>query len=273
MVAMPKVVCFYGRDSMNAGRSIHRRLSHWCMLLSSFMLATSTPAIADKDYPTSIINDSGSPATLTKCEAWARDINKTILYSHASVPNMLSDLGISFTNNSDKTITALRLEVLPYDLTNALIGLPQHLDTDTNRSADKMAVSPGASFDLLGPRSWHPGYNIFQNSDHVSCAITAVKFADGSIWTASSTTTLQCNSSQSVIGGLTLTIDLDARTINVYSARLGRSQIFSTTAFTETEIDWQESERNGSVVYMTLNRRSGQVTISSGDRRVTIPCK
>jgi len=157
-----------------------------CILLTSFVVASSTAALADKNYPTSIINDPDSPVTLMKCEAWARDINKTILYSHASIPNMLSDLGISFTNNSDKTVTALRLQVSTYDITNAPVqpfGVPQHLDTDTNRSADKMAVSPGASFDLLGPRSWHPGYNIFQNSDHVSCQITAVRFADGTVWT------------------------------------------------------------------------------------------
>lgn len=159
------------------------------ILVGSFLIASSAPAIADKDYPTSIISDPDSPVTLMKCEAWARDINKTILYSHASVPNMLSDLGISFSNNSDKTVTALRIEVSTYDITNAPVqpfGVPQHLDTDTNRSADKMAVSPGASLDLLGPRSWHPGYNIFQNSDHVSCEITAVRFADGTVWTAGS---------------------------------------------------------------------------------------
>jgi hypothetical protein len=160
--------------------------SRCCLLIGSFIAASSTVAVADKDYPTSIINDPDSPVTLMKCEAWARDINKTILYSHASIPNMLSDLGISFTNNSDKTVTALRLEVSTYDITNAPVqpfGVPQHLDTDTNRSGDKMAVSPGASFDFLGPRSWHPGYNIFQNSDHVSCEITAVRFADGTVWT------------------------------------------------------------------------------------------
>lgn len=174
---------------MSTGRSIRGALTRCCIMIGLIIIGSSAAAVADKDYPTSIINDAGSPVTLTKCEAWARDINKTILYSHASVPNMLSDLGISFTNNSDKTVTALRVEVSTYDITNAPVqafGVPQHLDTDTNRSADKMAVSPGTSFDLLGPRSWHPGYNIFQNSDHVSCEITAVRFADGTVWTAGS---------------------------------------------------------------------------------------
>lgn len=165
-----------------------------CVLLGIFIVASSPAAIADKNYPTSIINDPDAPVTLVKCEAWARDINKTILYSHASVPNMLSDLGISFTNNADKTVSALRLEISTYDITNAPVqpfGMPQHFDTDTNRAADKMAVLPGSSFDLLGPRSWHPGYNVFQNSDHVSCEITAVRFADGTVWTLGSSTPSQ----------------------------------------------------------------------------------
>lgn len=180
-------VCPAKGADVGAGRSIHRQLPRCFMLLGSFVLATSTTAIADKDYPTSIINNSESPVTLTKCEAWARDINKTVLYSHASVPNMLSDVGISFMNNSNKTITALRLEASTYDMTNAALPMsPRVLDSETNRSADKMSVAPGTSFDLLGPRSWHPGYNIFENADHITCAVTVVKFADGTIWTATS---------------------------------------------------------------------------------------
>jgi hypothetical protein len=146
------------------------------------VLASSTAAIADKDYPTSVINDAGSPVTLTKCEAWARDINKTILYSHASVPNVLFDLGIAFTNTSDKPVTALRVETVSYDAFNTVLRTGQ-LDTQQDPSADKLSVAPGASFDLLGPKSWHGG-NDLTNRDRVSCKIIAVKFADGTVWTA-----------------------------------------------------------------------------------------
>jgi hypothetical protein len=92
------------------------------------------------------------------------------------------DLGIAFTNTSDKPVTALRVEIISYDAFNSMLRTGQ-LDTQQNPSADKLSVAPGASFDLLGPKSWHGG-NDLTNRDHVSCKITAVKFADGTVWTA-----------------------------------------------------------------------------------------
>jgi hypothetical protein len=165
--------------------------------LSIFYGASMAPSLADKQYPTTIVAPTGSPVSITKCEAWARDIHVGSMGFNASNPNMLSDIGISFVNNSDKSITALRLEVTSYDIANAPIELPMQLDTDANRSADRMTVPARASFDLLGPRSWHPRYNIFQNADHVSCVVTVVRFADGSVWTPSSSTAAQTKSAMS----------------------------------------------------------------------------
>ena len=167
---------------MATGRSIFRAFSRCCILLGSFIVASSTAAIADKDYATSIINDSDSPATLTKCELWARDANKTILYAHASIPNALAELGVAFTNTSSKPVSVIRVKLALYDAFGTLLKVSE-LDSTSNRSADKMSVAPGSSFDLLGPRGWH-GRHDLPSLDHVSCEITAVKFADGTVWTA-----------------------------------------------------------------------------------------
>jgi hypothetical protein len=178
----PRSFAFDEGDSMRKGRSIHRVFLRCCILLGSFMVVSSTAAIADGDYPTSIINNSDSPVTLTKCEVWARDSNKTILYAHASIPNALIDLGVAFTNTSSKPVTVIRVNLALYDAFDTLLRAGMD-DSTQNRAADKMSVAPGSSFDLLGPRSWH-----FRNDvpalDHVSCEINAVKFADGTVWTA-----------------------------------------------------------------------------------------
>jgi hypothetical protein len=169
---------------MGIGRSIPHSFSRCCLLLGSFMVASSTAAIADKDYPTSIINDSDSPVTLTKCEVWARDANKTIMYAHASIPNALLDVGVAFTNTSSKPVNVIRVKLALYDAFDTSLRAGTD-DSTSNRAADKMSVAPGSSFDLLGPRSWH-FRNDLPSLDHVSCEITAVKFADGTAWTAGS---------------------------------------------------------------------------------------
>lgn len=173
-----------GRLSLPRCTSVGHAILRCCLLPGVLVFASTTPAVADKDYPTSIINDPASPVTLTKCEAWARDWNKTIEFAHASLPNWLFDLGIAFTNTSDKPVIALRVEMISYDGFNTALRTGE-FDTEENRSADNMSVARGASFDLLGPRSWHR-YNGVANRDHVSCAIIAVKFADGTVWTAGS---------------------------------------------------------------------------------------
>jgi hypothetical protein len=169
---------------MGTKSTIRRVLSRCSVLLGSLMLATSTAALADKDYPTTIINDPESPVTLTKCEVWARDANKTIEFAHASIPNALLDIGVAFTNTSSKTVSVIRVNVSPYDAFNILLAAVTH-DSTENRAADKMAVAPGSSFDLLGPRSWH-FRNDLPSLDHASCQITAVRFADGTAWTVGS---------------------------------------------------------------------------------------
>jgi hypothetical protein len=148
----------------------------------TLLIASPAIAIADEHYPTTIIQNQ-SPVTLTKCEAWAHDANKTVEWAHFSKANAYFNLGIDFTNNSDKAVTALRVETVSYDAFNSEI-VTSDLDTNANRSADKMSVAPGTSFDLLGPKSWQRP-NLHEN-DHVTCEITALKFADGSIWTANS---------------------------------------------------------------------------------------
>lgn len=160
------------------------RFTYSCVVVGALMLASPTAAIADKDYATSIVNGSGSPVTLTKCEVWARDANKTILYTHASIPNALIDLGVAFTNTSSKAVSVIRVTVSAYDAFGTLLKAGV-LDSTSNRTADKMSVAPGSSFDLLGPRSWH-FRNDAPNLDHVACEITGVRFADGTAWTAGS---------------------------------------------------------------------------------------
>jgi hypothetical protein len=137
------------------------------------MAASSIPAIADKENSVAILSFADSPVALDKCEAWARHANKTYLYTHVSVQNHFFDLGIAFTNTSGKAITAVRVELTSYDSFNTLLRSGD-FDTQDNRSADKMSVAPGASVDLLGPRSW-PRLDGVSNRDHVSCAITAVR--------------------------------------------------------------------------------------------------
>lgn len=171
-------------ENLGACRSTLRAFAYFCIVAGAFIVVSSTSARADKQYPVSILILASSPVTLTKCEVWARDANKTILYTHASLPNALLDLGVAFTNTSDKPVTALRVELTSYDSFNTALRTSE-LDSQENRSADKMSVAPGGSFDLLGPRSWH-ARNAVPNRDHVSCAITAVKFADGTVWTAGS---------------------------------------------------------------------------------------
>jgi hypothetical protein len=167
-------------ENMSKGRSAPRVFFRCCILLGGFMVASSTAAIADKDYPTSIINDPGSPVTLTKCEAWARDANKTIELAHASIPNALLDVGVAFTNISSKPVIVIRVEGTAYDAFGTVLRVVV-FDSTQNRSADKMSVAPGSSFDLLGPRSWH-FRNDLPSLDHGRCEITAVKFADGTAW-------------------------------------------------------------------------------------------
>jgi len=167
---------------MGAGRSIPRAFLCCCILLGTFIVASSTAAIADKDYPTLIINDPDSPVRLTKCEAWARDANKTVELAHASIPNALLDVGVAFTNISSKPVIVIRVEGTAYDAFGTVLRVVV-FDSTQNRSADKMSVAPGSSFDLLGPRSWH-FRNDLPSLDHGRCEITAVKFADGTAWIA-----------------------------------------------------------------------------------------
>ena len=157
------------------------RRRFWIALVV-FVTAPTSAAIADKQYPTTIITARGSPVNATKCEAWARDWNKTILTAHAAVGDALFDLGISFTNKSSKPITEVRTSFLSYDSAGALVD-GTLLDTKENRAADGMSVAPGASFALVGPRSWH-GHNKHPERDHVSCEITFVRFTDASVWSA-----------------------------------------------------------------------------------------
>src|SRR5579872_1101120 len=164
---------------ISLARSMRRRF--WSALVV-FVTASTSAAVADKQYPTTIITAPGSPVTATKCEAWARDWNKTILTAHAAVGDVLLDLGISFTNASAKPVAAVEVSFLSYDSAGTLVDAAI-LDTKENRAADGMSVAPGAPFALAGPRSWH-GHNKHPERDHVSCEITFVRFTDASVWSA-----------------------------------------------------------------------------------------
>lgn len=148
------------------------------------ILLEAAPASADKQYPCTVTSAVGSPVTLTSCEAWARDWNKTILTAHAAISNALFDLGVSFSNVSNKTVTSVRVLMTSYDSFNTVLGTV-NLDTASNDAANSMSLTPGSLLDLLGPKSWH-GRNGKTSRDHVTCEVTAVKFSDGSIWTAPS---------------------------------------------------------------------------------------
>lgn len=123
----------------------------FCCIVASCMW--SAAALADQQYPTTIIASAGAPVTLTACQAWARDFNKTILTAHASIPNARFDLGVTLANGSDKTVTAVRVMVTSYDSFNAVIASAA-IDSQQNPSASAMAIAPGESLDLLGPKSW-----------------------------------------------------------------------------------------------------------------------
>ena len=167
---------------------IERAPSRFVGIVTALMfVAFPATAVADKEYVTTIIPAQNSPAELTKCELWARDANKTYLYSHFSIPNALIDFGVAFKNDSNKSVQAIRLKLDAYDAFGGLLKSGE-LDSTSNRSADNMLVPPGGSYDLLGPRGWH-FRNDAESVDHLSCEITAVRFSDGTIWSPSAAPT------------------------------------------------------------------------------------
>src|SRR5579864_2776777 len=143
----------------------------WRLLSLAAMLVFAFPAeaSADKHYPASITADTQSPISVTKCDVWARDWNKTILTAHAAVSNSLLDVGIAFTNNAKKAVTGLQVHLVSYDSLNNIIETSDN-DTQMNRYADNMSVSPGGYFALLGAHSWH-GHNKHPERDRVACSI------------------------------------------------------------------------------------------------------
>lgn len=157
-------------------------MRNWLLLVLILLIAGIVPALADKQYSATVISAPGSPVTLTSCEAWARDWNKTVLNIHAAVGNRLFDLGVSLTNNSSKPVIEVRVTMTSYDSFNAVLGTA-NLDTASNQAANGLNLAPGLSLDLLGPRSWH-GRNGNPNRDHVTCEATLVRFSDGSVWEA-----------------------------------------------------------------------------------------
>jgi len=154
---------------------------NWFLVFVLLIVGVS-PALADKQYPLTVVSVSGSPVTITSCEAWARDWNKTVLTAHAAIGNYLFDLGVSLLNTSNKTVTSVRVKMTSYDSFNAVLGTV-NLDTASNSAANDMSIAPESSFALLGPKSWH-GRNRNTDRDHVTCEVTTVKFSDGSIWMA-----------------------------------------------------------------------------------------
>jgi hypothetical protein len=152
--------------------------------IGTLLVLILAPAIAlgDVQYKTAIVAAPTSPAKLTTCEAWARDWNFTVAYVHESKPNMLFDFGVSVENNATQPITAVRVTMTSYDAFNAVLASTA-VDSATNDTARAMSLAPGATLDLLGPRGWHGG-NRFPNRDHVSCELSAVRFADGTSWIA-----------------------------------------------------------------------------------------
>jgi len=152
------------------------------LVIFGAVIVAADPALADKQYPCAIATVTASPVTLTSCEAWARDWNKTVLTAHAAIGNYLFDLGVSLTNLSNKTVTSVEVKMTSYDSFNTVLGMT-NFDTASNSAANGMSIAPGSSFDLLGPKSWH-GRNGNTDRDHVTIEVTAVKFSDGSIWTA-----------------------------------------------------------------------------------------
>jgi hypothetical protein len=164
---------------VRAGGNMRRAISVSALLM--VMIFQMTPVLADKEYPATLINPSRSPLALTSCKAWARDWNKTVLVAHAAIGDYLFDVGIVFRNDSSKPVTGLVLRIMSYDSSNAQISTT-FLDTKNNSAATSMFVAPGTSFNLLGPKSWHQHNDPIR--DHVSCEITAVRFADGTSWSA-----------------------------------------------------------------------------------------
>ena len=157
-------------------------MRNWLFLMYLLVIFGVAPAIADKEFTSTIVTAPGSPVLLNKCEAFTRNLNKSSLGMNYAIPEFYFDLGISFQNVSDKTVSDLRVGVKEYDAFNGTIA-DGTLDTATDVSANNMAVAPGTSFDLLGPRGWQFP-NVHANRDHLTCEVIAAKFSDGSIWTA-----------------------------------------------------------------------------------------
>lgn len=56
-------------------------------------------------------------------------------------------------------------------------------DATQNPAADGQSVDPGATMDLLGPKSWQ-FHKLNNGKGHVSCTVAKAPFADGTVWIA-----------------------------------------------------------------------------------------
>ena len=65
--------------NLDTRRSLHRTFAHAFIALGTLIVASAAAANANKEHPVAILTLANSPIALTKCEAWARDANKTIL--------------------------------------------------------------------------------------------------------------------------------------------------------------------------------------------------
>lgn len=148
-----------------------------------------TVGLSDVQYKTVVVAPpSPAPVSIDTCEVWGRDwAGKTIYGTHpliggAAERNIYIDIGVHFTNQSQKTVTAVRFAIASYDAFGAVLA-SANLDTNTNDSVRGQTFAPGQSVDLLGPRGWH-GMNGHPERDHVSCAVAKVLFDDGTVWSA-----------------------------------------------------------------------------------------
>jgi hypothetical protein len=152
------------------------------LAISAIFAMLAMPAIADVHYKATVEDVAGAPLKLISCEAWARDWNKTFLTAHVASLNALFDFGVSVQNVSAQPVTAFRIAATSFDAYGAVLA-PGHVDTATNETARMMNLAPGATLELLGPKGWH-GRNEHPDRDHLTCSISSVHFADGTVWSA-----------------------------------------------------------------------------------------
>jgi hypothetical protein len=121
--------------------------------------------------PTTISSPPGAPVAISYCTAWTYPLDDGP-QSHIAV-------GADFTNVTDKPIASVRFKFALETKFKEPIG---NLYTDDDGTFSPQAVIQRSNH---SGRPWN-FLNVWGNVGAATCSLDAVRFADGSVWKASS---------------------------------------------------------------------------------------